>query len=405
MSEGGRSFVDETGRPRFFAVDTAWALPFRATLAETEEYARDRAAKGYTGTLLMAIQPDMRAGGPDDREAHGGFARGVEGVAEGRLGTPIEAYFRHLDEQIAILRGHGIVPFVTPLFFGFGWRGLDVIGPVVDPGEAARFARFLAERYDDGPVVWLAGADGTGTEPAVAAIGRAIREVTTAPIGIHYNPWQLPVAHEGEPWCDFHLVQTGHGGEHRPEVLAPYTDRALANGEPTYEGMDGGAAGRGDWQRHEAWSNFCAGGTLSCFYGAASLWQWKRAGEDDLWGPWCAAADDWRGAMAFPGATFPGVVARIVDGLGAAEWSPSIDGARGRRCAVAADGSVVAYAEGPGTVHLAPETDGGAVRVHDSATGELLAETIVVDPDPHMGFPVRVDRAAVITVTPRDRRG
>ena len=33
------------------------------------------------------------------------------------------------------------MPELQPVFFGFGWKGLDVAGPVVPPAEYARYCR------------------------------------------------------------------------------------------------------------------------------------------------------------------------------------------------------------------------------------------------------------------------
>ncbi|MCB0229540.1 MAG: DUF4038 domain-containing protein, partial [Anaerolineae bacterium] len=41
------------------AGDTAWALPWRATVEQCRIYAADRQAKGFSATRLMTVQPDM----------------------------------------------------------------------------------------------------------------------------------------------------------------------------------------------------------------------------------------------------------------------------------------------------------------------------------------------------------
>ncbi|MCU0981044.1 MAG: DUF5060 domain-containing protein [Pirellulaceae bacterium] len=56
---GGRNLVHADGRARLLCADTAWALPWRATVEQTEIYARDRQAKGFNAALLMTVQPDI----------------------------------------------------------------------------------------------------------------------------------------------------------------------------------------------------------------------------------------------------------------------------------------------------------------------------------------------------------
>lgn len=357
MSPEGRSFAWSDGPPFFPVVDTAWALPWRATQEETRFYAQDRQSKGFTGALLMSVQPDTLAEGPEDRTLLDGFARGLSHLHEGRIKGLVPEYWSHFDRQILTLLEHGIIPFHTPLFFGFGWKGQGVIGWNADTHEARDFVRYLHARYGAWPGVWVVGADGTGREPAVEAMGVWLIEndASDQPRGIHYNPWQPCDAHLNEDWCHFHLCQTGHNGDHLPERVTHLAGRTpirgTANGEPTYEGMGGGRFGCGDWQFWEAWQNLAAGGTLGCFYGAASLWQWKRDGEA-AWGEWAAAPYDWRGALNQPGSVFPGVLGRLLEGYDFADMRFSISRAHWKQCV-----------EVPGRFALIWLPEGGPVEV------------------------------------------
>ena len=167
-----------------------------------------------------------------------------------------------------ILRAHGIVPVLNPLFFGFGWKGLDVAGPVVPPNEYARYCRYLVARYGAGPVVYLVGADGSGSEPQLSAGGAEIQtwDCYCQPTGLHFQPHSDNVGFQDADWLDFQWCQTGHTGEHVAERVADMwrnePAKAVANGEPTYEGTRSPEMGAGWWQGHEAWSNLCAGGTM-----------------------------------------------------------------------------------------------------------------------------------------------
>lgn len=380
LEQGSRNLRDSEGRPRYLVADTAWALPYRATLQEAESFAADRSAKGFNAALLMTIQPDMGAEGPWDRTQIDGFDRGFEDLSEGTLRRLRPEYFQHLDQLLEILRSHGIVPIHSPLFYGFGWNGQRVIGPVCPPEDAARYARYLVARYGAWPCLWLPGADGTGHEPAVEAMGEAIASADAygQPIGIHYNPWQPGNAHWHAPWCAFHLIQTGHIGDHRPDRIRAHfalsPSRAVANGEPTYEGMGGGVHGLDLWQHDEAWDNLCAGGTFGTFYGAGSLWQWKREGET-AWGNWSCGPWDWRHALDLPGSRFPGVVGRALDGLDFAEMSPDDGLARADRCVSVRGKFALIYRPLGGTFLVEPGAfpAGTPWRILDTRTGAELA--------------------------------
>src|SRR5262245_17412599 len=51
MSPGRRSLVHADGTPALLAADTAWGLPWRATVEQCRTYAADRQAKGYNAAL------------------------------------------------------------------------------------------------------------------------------------------------------------------------------------------------------------------------------------------------------------------------------------------------------------------------------------------------------------------
>lgn len=109
-------------------------------------YAEDRHAKGFNAVLLMSVQPDIDSR-PRDRQADEGFDVGFEDLPTGHINQLNPAYFQYLDELIAILVEHGIMPVYQPVFFGFGWKGLRVAGPVLPLAEYARYCRYLVARY------------------------------------------------------------------------------------------------------------------------------------------------------------------------------------------------------------------------------------------------------------------
>ncbi len=312
--------------------DTAWAMPWRAVLEDVETYAVDRRDKGFNAVLLMTVQPDMRAAGPRGRNVDEGFEVGFADLPEGRLTQLDPAYFSYLDRIVAVLVDHGLTPVLQPVFHGFGWKGLDVAGPVVPPAEYARYCRYLVARYGARPAVYLVGADGAGTEPQIEAGGQEVHrwDAYGQPTGIHYRPHSTADAHQAADWLDFQWCQTGHQGDHVPDRVANLwrnsPPRAVMNGEPTYEETVRPGNGAGWWQGHEAWSNLCAGGTMGVAYGAGSLWQWRiRADEPGFARYFLAEGAGWREALAFPGSRYVGLVGKILAGLPTANLRPSWD--------------------------------------------------------------------------------
>ena len=224
-------------------------MPWRATREQAGEYAADRAGKAFNAALLMVVQPDMHATGPEERYLDEGFARAFDDLPRGTLRELRPEYFAYLDGLVEELVSRGIVPVYQPVFHGYGWKGLSVVGRVASGEDVARFQRYLIARYGAKPAIWLVGGDGDGLTPNISAAGETCHALDAYghPRGIHYQPHAEPNAHQGADWLDFQWCQTGHNGEHMPDrVAAMFREtptKAVANGEPTYENM--GATGRG----------------------------------------------------------------------------------------------------------------------------------------------------------------
>lgn len=376
---GTRTLRHADGTPAVMVGDTPWALPWRATPDQARAYAADRQAKGFNVALLMSVQPDRRATGPDARDVRDGFAVGFEDLPEGRLTRLVPAYFREVDELAGILVDHGIVPAWQPVFHGYGWKGLGTAGPVIPAAEYARYCRYLVARYGAWPAIWLVAADGDGLAPGVDPGGWEVErwDAYRQPTGIHYAPHQRPDAWQDRPWLDFQWCQTGHSGEHLPnrvtELWHQSPPKAVANGEPTYERIGRYDQATGWWQGHEAWMNLCAGGTMGVVYGAASLWQWRVDREEahEAWA--CAAGLDWRDAVAFEGSRHVGNVARILAGIDLAGMAPDTVHSVGRS-ALYRPGCLIVYLFAGGTFRVSRHEEvPSRYRVFDPRTGEVVA--------------------------------
>ncbi|MEM6391372.1 MAG: DUF4038 domain-containing protein [Planctomycetota bacterium] len=378
MSPDGRSVTHHDGRAFLLVADTPWALPFRATPQTCRVYAADRRAKGFNAALLMVVQPDMRAEGPEDRKADGGFGRGFFDLPERELKRPNPEYFDRLDVLLDTLWDHGIVPVLQPVFQGFGWKGLGVAGCAVPPADYARFCRYLVARYGHRPVVYLVGGDGSGHESQVVAGGEAVQSCDAygQPTGIHYGPNRVCDAHQSADWLDFQWCQTGHFGHHQPDRAAwlwhQQPAKGCANGEPTYERSDRAS---GDWQGHEAWSNLCAGGTMGVVYGAMGLWQWQHHGGEPGWPEqFCSPGLGWRDALDFPGSRQVGAVGRILSRYDTTGLTPDWTLTWGLPGLSKPDGISVIYLPQGGPINVLPEDIPRRYAVFRVADGACVDE-------------------------------
>lgn len=397
MSPGNRNVVHHNGKPFLVTGDTPWSIPFRATTSQVKIYAADRSEKGFNTALLMSVQPDMYAEGPDKRNTVLGFARGFDDLHEGHLNKLRPDYFQYLDYLMLILVDHGIVPVYQPVFHGFGWKGKTVLGPTADPDEYARYCRYLVARYGSMPAFWLVSGDAAGLDPGVKPGGEMIEkwDCYHQPTGIHYNPaddylaswargdssrcFHYNRSHQDEPWLDFQWSQTGHDGKHLYHKVERMYDnkpvKANLNGEPTYEGMGNGKLGLGWWQGEEAWNQLMHGGTMGIVYGAACLWQWKITPDEPGWDSWTDAPMSWREALSQEGSKYAGAVSKAFDGFDFADMEKRWDLTEGNKPLLAKEGVFyISYLENGGTIKIRNIPPGMPFYWFNPETGEFVTE-------------------------------
>lgn len=400
MSEGKRNVVHADGTPFIVVGDTPWAMPWRSTYAHTERYAQDREQKGFNTALLMTLQPDRGATGPHSRDTEQGFAVAFSDLPDGHINQINSEYFQYLDSLMGILVAHEIVPVYQPVFHGFGWKGKEVLGRNVAAQEFARYCKYLVARYGARPAMWLVGADGIGREGGVKEGGETVEawDAYQQPTGIHYNPFDDYVpdwAEEGtyEPhynksfqdadWLDFQWAQTGHGAEHLYyKVERMYENKpvkAVANGEPTYEGIRDPGNGSGWWQGEEAWMQLMSGGTMGVVYGAGGIWQWKVSAEEEGWPDWANSKISWRQALDLEGSRYVGFIARALKGMQFTDMEKRIDLSGGKPCLAKAGQFYVSYLNEGGEITLSELTLEMPYRWFNPKTGEFLQEAQVTE--------------------------
>jgi hypothetical protein len=118
-------------------------------------------------------------------------------------------------------------------------------------------------------------------------------------------------------------------------------------------------------------------------YGAGSLWQWRLHAKEPDHADWCTAPGaGWREALDFEGSRYPGIVAKIFDGLPFADMQPNWTYTYGRRgLAVPGQLFVLHLPEGGGTGILTLEVP-RAYRILDPRTGQEVGKGRLPDSAP-----------------------
>ncbi|NND05077.1 MAG: DUF4038 domain-containing protein [Saprospiraceae bacterium] len=394
MSPGKRNVMHSEGTPFLVVGDTPWSLPFRATKSQVKTYAEDRQAKGYNCALLMTVQPDMEADGPEARNTDQGFMRGFSDLSSGHINDLKPSYYQYLDTLMDILLEHGIVPVYQPVFHGFGWKGKRTLGKEVGAEEYVRYCRYLLARYGSKPAFWLLAGDNNAKDPGIKESGEMLQKEDCygQPTGLHYNPCDDYIAtwaekhpqycnhynkvHQAESWLDFQWAQTGHGNEHLYHKVERMYDnlptKASANGEPTYEGMNSGQNGLGWWQGEDAWMQLMSGGTMGVVYGAASLWQWKVIPDETGWSTWTNQEKAWYEALKMEGSNYVGLVSKAFEGFDFLDMEKRWDlTAKGQPLLCQGKEFYVSYLSEGGVVTVEQVTSGTPFRWFNPTTGAM----------------------------------
>jgi hypothetical protein len=383
ISPGKRNVIHANGATYLMVGDTPWALPWRGTVESVTRYAENRQERGFNAALLMTLQPDRGAVGPRSRIESGGFDVAFEDLPQGHINKMNHEYFKYFDKLRDILIEHGIVPVYQPVFHGFGWKGLDVLGWNMDPDQYARYCRYLVARYGAAPAMWLISGDSDGRNAGVLEGGEEVHkwDAYRQPAGFHYSPYCEVVpdwwdrdydydphfnrVHQDKEWLGFQWCQSGHNADHQPwKVEKMYNNlpvKAVANGEPTYEGISNPHNASGWWQGHEAWLNFTSGGTMGVVYGAGGLWNWKLYSEEQGWPTWADSKVSWKEAIELPGAVYVGYLGKALKGLGIADIEKKADLAQGELCLAK-----------PGELYIIYLPEGGKVKVSELSENMLF---------------------------------
>ena len=324
----GQYLVHENGVPFFWLGNTAWLLPERLNRDEVDCYLRLEGEEGYNVEqiqVLSAQYPTFNVYGQQAFDASFDMERFAGN------GCTSYGYWDHLDYIVEVAARHGIYIAMDCI-----WGGQVKL---LTPEKAARYGRFLGERYKDRPnIVWMIGGDILGDKGMASwdALARAIKAadpnhlMTFHPRGRTTSAWW----YNDREWLDFNMFQSGHRRYGQRNGDGDYTIRdnteednwryvamsfgeaqeqiagrevrgprkPVLDGEPSYEDIPQGlhdlAAPR--WQacdvrRYAYWSVFA--GSCGHTYGHNSIMQFMRPGLLGAYG----AEKPWWDAMKAPG--------------------------------------------------------------------------------------------------------
>jgi hypothetical protein len=322
VADDHRHLETVDGKPFFLLGDTAWELFHRLTQEETTTYLDNRAAKGFNTVFAVALA---------EYEFDQPNAEGELPLENNDPAKPRDAYFKHVDWVIDQAAQRGLYTALLPTW-GDKWNQKWGKGPeIFTPENAAVFGEWLGQRYAGKPVIWVLGGDRPIDSDRHRAIQRAMAAglekgskhlITYHPMGGANSSDYWP----DEPWLDFHLFQSGHGGLAAPNFnfnaknLALPALKPTLDGEPSYEDhpvrglmKDGKpTVWFDDYDvRRAAWWSILSG-ACGHVYGTHSIWQFhdpeKRKQQTD-------ARTPWQKAMDLPGAAQMGVMKRLLEEL------------------------------------------------------------------------------------------
>lgn len=306
VSGNGRYLTDAAGKPFFYLADTAWELFHRLSEPEAALYLRTRAEQGFTVIQCVVLAEFDGLRTPN--------ANGDLPLIDGDPTKPNEAYFRHVDRLIALMRQNGLVAGVLPTW-GDKWNKAWGQGPeIFTPENARAYGEFLGKRYRDQPVIWILGGDrSVDTDTHRAIINHMAEGLRAGDGGRHlmtFHPrgqQQSSQYFHETPWLSFNLSQTGHT---RNAANYAFIERDYArlpvkpclDGEPGYEDHPNGLHAENGWlgphdaRRSAYWAVFS--GACGHTYGCHAVWQFWQPGRT----PKNMPLTSWCDALQLPGA-------------------------------------------------------------------------------------------------------
>jgi len=294
VSDNGRYFVDQRGRPVFWLGTTQWDL-FRGYSFEDASLILERSR-----TTGFAFAQVMLLGVGDGTKPN---VYGEKPLIGDNPLTPNEAYFRNVDAVVAVARKSNVAISMT--LFHQRWRNYITVD------NARAWARWVAERYRDVPtIVWSFTPEAKAEfVPILRELATGLREGDGGRHLITFKPDPAPYSSiflHGENWLDFGSMQTWKSVDLiYPMVTEDYRRepaKPVLMAEGAYEGgTEYGFDVTPLWIRRQAYYSYLAGAH-------------HTYGHNDSW----RVLPTWRQALDAPGAAQLGILKRIF--LDRKEW-------------------------------------------------------------------------------------
>lgn len=251
ISEDGRYFVDNNGKPFFWLGDTAWLMFSKLTKDEILTYLNDRQAKGFNVIQAMLLHTTEVS-----------TVDGVKALIANRADRPLVSnngrdYWDLVEFAIEEAGKRGMYMALVPIW------GSNVKSGKINTTQAEIYTHFLALKFSSFQnIVWLNGGDLKGDEGREVweTIGHTLKKtmphhlVTFHPRGRYSSAdW-----FHDSVWLDFNMIQSGHKtyeqdtsssdirhfGEDNWRLIEEAYQRKpvkpILDGEPSYENIPHG---------------------------------------------------------------------------------------------------------------------------------------------------------------------
>jgi hypothetical protein len=307
ISPDHRHLVKEDGAPFFYLGDTAWELFHRLNREEAAEYLANRAAKGFTVIHSVVLAEFDGLTAPN--------AFGNLPLTDNDPTKPNEAYFKNVDEVVALAESKGLYIGMLPTWgdkFSKKWG----VGPeIFTPANAEIYGEFLGKRYQDKAIVWILGGDRSPENDQHLAIIRAMAKgIKKGDAGSHlitYHPQGNGNSSKwfnGDDWLDFNMFQSGHSNPNSPNYNFNVANYKLSPAKPTLDGEPRYEDHPINWKPELGWFDdfdvrqaaywSMLSGACGHVYGNHNIWQFLSPARK----PVSSARTQWRTAIDQPGA-------------------------------------------------------------------------------------------------------
>lgn len=196
VSDNGRYFVDQDGKPFFWLGDTQWELFRSFTPEEAEMILENRRAKGFT--IIQVMLTGTGDGTKPNLIGHKPWLHNDPSI-------PNEDYFRNVDAILQLGYQKGLV-FVLGVFH-------QVQTSHITPANARAYAKWIAKRYRDMPnIIWTMYPKAEQEfVPVLRELAAGLQEGDEGKHVICVHPDPSPASSSfihNESWLSFNMIQT-----------------------------------------------------------------------------------------------------------------------------------------------------------------------------------------------------